>query len=453
MKSASLNFSYESRTANTGPVRSSALLEFLARGHNQLSELVLVHKAVSVSVGLRQQLILLGARERITAMQRVADLVEEELRLILLEEIIAVPVHGHPQLIELRGIHVVGEAAEVPEQDGEGNLHGGSELTNLLLSRQRALSLERARLASEAGASTQVDGAAIAVNVISRAAASVNVHLALHAGGASPVGQLNLLRVGVRCIEIGLSINSTSVSIDIGAGSGGNIMLSIRVERGWFDFFGMDVGATTNSIITAGVDLGASTANKLSISVVVAAASGVAGVNGATKLGGGDALNIDAGIVSSIAKSVSGLLFFLLLARECLLELQLPLLKFFHLDSVLGDLYLIVLVLSLLGVDRATEAKHAYDDEDSDDEHDHLIERIDFREMDAQRVHRVPMHELNGPEKQEHTDDCKPVERRVLVDGPVVLLATADDTHPALVLGRCLECSLPDVCHFISFIF
>ena len=69
---------------------STKLLQSLARGNDQFGHLVLVVEAIAVGIVLPEQLLLLGLRERITAGHREADLVEEELRLILLKEVVAI---------------------------------------------------------------------------------------------------------------------------------------------------------------------------------------------------------------------------------------------------------------------------------------------------------------------------------------------------------------------------
>ena len=106
------------------------------RGHDKVGELVLAHQTILVSVEFCEECFLLSLGELVTTMQGLSHLVEEERGFILLEEMILVGIHLHPQGVELGRVHVHNESAEVPEQHGEGYLMGGLVLRDLLLSRQ-----------------------------------------------------------------------------------------------------------------------------------------------------------------------------------------------------------------------------------------------------------------------------------------------------------------------------
>lgn len=129
----------DDRSTCVVPTTSSTtvlLRQSLVRGLDQVGKFVLAHQTVFAGVELFEERILLRLVQRITAKHCEANLVEEKLRLIFLQEIITVLIHCHPQLIELGRVHVVGESAEVSKQHGERNLCSSLVLRNLLLSRQ-----------------------------------------------------------------------------------------------------------------------------------------------------------------------------------------------------------------------------------------------------------------------------------------------------------------------------
>ena len=216
--------------------------------------------------------------------------------------------------------------------------------------------------------------------------------------------------------------DSTARFVDIGAISSINLNLLPVGSDGDVALF-TTVSGGGLLVAHPGVNIISPSANKLSISVVVATGSESSDLNRRVVA----VLLLWAEFVLAIfivhVLHAESLFFFLvLLALQSLLELILSLLHLLQLNLLLRDLEAVVLVGRLLLVHSGTEAQHAADNDDGTDEHDHRVDCESLREMDAQRVYGKPMQHLNSPEEEKHGDDSKIVEWCVLVHELVELV-------------------------------